>query len=120
MLHRARRQQAGARLRLLRGTPSSSCAKTCSTLDCKSVRHYPGEFKNCMPTPLAASREAQSTVCVRPLRHTDPHTAKAQSGMTVQIRTGPIPCALSHETTAQLLMAKCVNDAAALKGVLSA
>ena len=45
---------------------------------------------------------------------------RAQSGMTVQIRTGPIPCALSHETTAQLSMAKCVNDAAALNGVLSA
>jgi hypothetical protein len=89
-------------------------------LDCNPCVIIHGEFKNCMPTPLAASREAQSTVCVRPLRHTDPHTAKAQSGMTVQIRTGPIPCALSHETTAQLSMAKCVNDAAALKGVLSA
>jgi hypothetical protein len=82
----------------------------------QSVRHYPWRVQELYAD--AANREAQSTVCVRPLRHTDPHTAKAQSGMTVQIRTGPIPCALSHETTAQLSMAKCVNDAAALKGVL--
>ena len=86
----------------------------------QSVRHYPWRVQELYADAVAASREAQSTVCVRPLRHTDPHTAKAQSGMTVQIRTGPIPCALSHETTAQLSMAKCVNDAAALKGVLSA
>ena len=62
-----------------------------------------------MPTPLAASREAQSTVCVRPLRHTDRihrEGAKRHDGAD---RIGPIPCALSHET--------CVNHAAALKGL---